>query len=206
MFILTGPRLFSVSQFPIALMASHQNVPQRSLAERFRSVMDQTQQSSEAADFTQLTLQELGKGMISFGEAKKGMTYEKVVQTDQSYVSWFTNKFAQSKKCEHQRLLHYIQKFVEQAKAAQGSTQPKSKAKPKSATMTALHGPAEEVEIHDTSEEEGSMRDLIEGQRQQTDHLEQNQGARIANLEMALNQIVGQLQDLTCHLKGTATQ
>eukprot|EP00435_Cladocopium_sp_Y103_P064884 s1727_g26.t1 len=76
-------------------MASSTTGKAATLADRFRQVMDHARQVEDESDFTQLTLQELGKSTISFGEAKKGMTYESVLQTDQSYVAWFTNNVLQ---------------------------------------------------------------------------------------------------------------
>eukprot|EP00435_Cladocopium_sp_Y103_P034896 s1941_g9.t1 len=177
----------------------------QNLAERFRRVMDQAQQS-EGQDYTKMTMEELGQSVITFGEAKKGQTFEKVLQTDQSYVAWFTGKFASSQKYEHRRFLFYIQKFVDQAEAMQSTTQPKSRSKPKGPTQLKVHLPSDTEEIPDLSDEESSMWDIIEGQRQQINQLENNQSQRISQLEVALGQIVGQLRELTCHLKGPEDQ
>ena len=88
----------------------------------------------------------------------------------------------------------------------QSTTQPKSKAKPKASPSSVHKSSAEEVEIQETSEDEGSVWDLIEGQHHQIAQLENHQGARITNLECDIHEIVGQLRELTCHLKGPVEQ
>ena len=186
--------------------SSSETSGKENLAERFRRVMEVSQKSSEEPDFSKMTLEELGQSVITFGEAKKGQSYETVVKGDQSYVAWFTNKFANSPKYHHRRFLHYVQKFVEQAEAMQGTVQPKSRPAPKGPSQLMVHLPEEPTPIDVSDEEETALWDVIDGQRQQINQLESHQGQRIANLEMALNQIAGQLQELTQHLKDPAAQ
>jgi hypothetical protein len=58
----------------------------------------------------------------------------------------------------------------------------------------------------DLSDDENPMWDMIEGQQQQLNWMENQQSQRISHLEVALGQIVGQLQELTHHLKGAQEQ
>lgn len=186
--------------------AASETQPKGNLAERFRRVMDLNQQSSEDPDYTKMTLEELGQSVITFGEAKRGQTYTKVVQGDQGYVTWFTNKFNNSQKYEHRRFLWYIQMFVNQAESLQSTTKAKSRAAPKGPVQMMVNLPDESTTVPDLSEDESSMWDVIEGQRHQINQLENQQGQRIYHLEVALGQVVGQLQELTRHLKGAEDQ
>lgn len=179
---------------------------QGNLAERYRRVMSQSHQNPEEPDFTKMSLTELGQSVITFGEAKKGQSFEKVVQGDQSYVMWFTNKFQHSQKYQHRRFLHYVQRFVDQEEETQTSTQPKSRAMPKSQGLMMVNLSEETAPAIDLSDDENPMWDVIEGQRQQLNWMENQQSQRISNLEVALGQIVGQLQELTHHLKGAQEQ
>ena len=189
------------------MSSSHSAVPTKgNLAERFRRVMETSQRAQEEPDYTKMTLEELGQSVITFGEAKKGQTYEKVLQGDQSYVTWFTTKFADSQKYPHRRFLFYVQKFVEQAETIQVTAQPKSRPAPKSNPHMMVHLTDEDTHVPEVSDDENTMRDLIEGQRQQICQLENHQSQRINNLEVAMGQIVGQLQELTRHLKGAEEQ
>lgn len=167
--------------------------------------MEVHQKSPEEPDFTKMKLEDLGQSVITFGEAKKGQSFETVVMGDQSYVAWFTTKFAHSQKYQHRKFIHYIKMFVEQAEMQQGTTAPKSRPAPKGATHMMVHLPEEDTPI-DVSDDETSLWDIIEGQRQQINQMENNQSQRISNLESALGQIAGQLQELTHHLKGAETQ
>ena len=189
------------------MSSSHSVCPTKgNLADRFRRVMETSQGSQEEPDYTKMTLEELGQSVITFGEAKKGQTYEKVLQGDQSYVTWFTTKFAHSQKYHHRRFLFYVQKFVEQAETIQVTAQPKNRPAPKSNPHMMVHLIDEDTPVPEVSDEENSMWDIIEEQRQQISQLESHQSQRINSLEVAMGQIVGQLQELTRHLKGAEEQ
>ena len=69
-----------------------------------------------------------------------------------------------------------------------------------------VHLTDEDTHVPEVSDDENTMWDLIEGQRQQICQLENHQSQRINNLEVAMGQIVGQLQELTRHLKGAEEQ
>jgi hypothetical protein len=168
--------------------------------------METSQRAQEEPDYTKMTLEELGQSVITFGEAKKGQSYEKVLRGDQSYVTWFTTKFADSQKYPHRRFLFYVQKFVEQEETIQVTARPKSRPAPKSNPHMMVHLTDEDTPVPEVSDDENTMWDLIEGQRQQICQLENHQSQRINNLEVAMGQIVGQLQELTRHLKGAEEQ
>ena len=177
------------------------------LAERYRRVMDQSQKTQEEPDYTKMSLTELGQSVIMFGEAKKGQTFEKVVQSDQSYVAWFTNKFQSSQKHEHRKFLYFVQKFVEKAEKMPIANQAMGQDLPKSQGHMTVQYPEEAVPVIDLSDdEENSLWDVIEGQRQQINQMENNQTQRISNLEVAMGQIMGQLRELAHHLKGPTEQ
>jgi hypothetical protein len=121
-------------------------------------------------------------------------------------VTWFTNKFQHSQKYQHRRFLHYVQEFVSQAEEVQKTTQPKSRAMPKSQGHMMVNLSEDTPPAIDLSDDENPMWDMIEGQQQQLNWMENQQSQRISHLEVALGQIVGQLQELTHHLKGAQEQ
>ena len=139
------------------MSSSHSAGPTKgNLAERFRRVMETSQRAQEEPDYTKMTLEELGQSVITFGEAKKGQTYEKVLQGDQSYVTWFTTKFAGSQKYPHRRFLFYVQKFVEQAETIQVTAQPKSRPAPKSNPHMMVHLTDEDTPVPEVSDDENT--------------------------------------------------
>ena len=66
-------------------------------------------------DLSHLSLQDLMEKKISFGKAHHGKTFEEVWQNEQTWVSWFVNRFANSTKAEHVIFLKFVELKVERA-------------------------------------------------------------------------------------------
>lgn len=90
-------------------MSSPRGSEQTSLADRLSKVLQET----VTEEYKDLSLKELGKWKIKFGEKKLNQEFEKVVLTDPGYVKWFVRRYEGQGIASHQPFLHYIKKYVE---------------------------------------------------------------------------------------------
>lgn len=89
------------------------------------------------AAFRELTLEQQGTYLITFGKTHRGRSYADIWEKEPGYVKWFQATYHASTKSEHQRFLHYVTRQVEHFEETAPSHQvtpmsaPKSKAYPK---------------------------------------------------------------------------
>ena len=111
------------------------------------------------AAFRELTLEQQGPYLITFGKAHRGQSYADIWEKEPGYVKWFQATYHASKKPEHQRFLHYVTRQVEHFEETAPSHQvtstpaPKSKAYPKPKPATAQM-PVTAQDLVDISAEE----------------------------------------------------
>ncbi|CAK9004750.1 unnamed protein product, partial [Durusdinium trenchii] len=173
----------------------------------------QQAETQEEEEYRHLSLTELHNHKISFGTQKKGMTFKEVCDSDHRYVAWFANTYGDSTKHSHKKFLHYVNLYTEHLEtqnegkpksSAYPGTMPKSRAQPKSVVKGKITSPRGEQTPPTPPSSQISPRsprshnETWELVGEETEH--QNQ--RISQIEMAMGQVVQQLQILTTQLSG----
>ncbi|CAK8985304.1 Hypothetical protein (Fragment) [Durusdinium trenchii] len=171
----------------------------------------QQAETQEEEEYRHLSLTELHNHKISFGTQKKGMTFKEVCDSDHRYVAWFANTYGDSTKHSHKKFLHYVNLYTEHLEtqnegkpksSAYPGTMPKSRAQPKSVVKGKITSPRGEQTPPTPPSSQISPRsprshnETWELVGEETEH--QNQ--RISQIEMAMGQVVQQLQILTTQL------
>lgn len=169
-------------------MPSTQSKP-LSLAERFRRATSSVAQPE--MDFEAMSLEEMGRLMIPFGEGEKGQSCAQVVQTDPKYVTWFVNRYGPNPCPSHIGFLTYVRRFVETAE--QNVQHAQSKAKAKSAPTK------KNPDLPEFSDEEEDLMDepswdMMDRQAEQENRLDR--------LEHSVSAILQQVSDMMKFLSG----
>ena len=82
-----------------------------SLIQRLKTLQVETE--VELPDLSGLTLEDLAKEKISFGQKHQGDTYD-VAWEDQQWINFMVTKYGSSKVLAHRRLLRYVELKVEE--------------------------------------------------------------------------------------------
>lgn len=140
------------------------------------------------ADYEAMSLEELGKLTIQFGQSKRGMTFARVVQEDPHYVAWFVGTYDKEEpKATHVGFLTFVRKYVEQGETNAKTATSKAKAKSSCApTPLAAESDSEE-------EMDEPTWDVIDKQA--------DQDVRLTRLEGSVSLILQQLGEMTAFLK-----
>lgn len=158
------------------------------LGERFRQV---TQTATEDKDYESVSFEELGKWQITFGEAKVGQTFEKVVKEDPKYVIWFSNTYGPRPNKKHLPFLHYVQQYVDLSEKHLGQAKSKAMAKAKTASAPDTALPPSE------SEEEEMIEPSWSVVMKQSE-----QDSRLERLEHSVALMMQQVGEMTRLLSG----
>eukprot|EP00435_Cladocopium_sp_Y103_P013529 s1772_g3.t1 len=75
----------------------------------------QTPSVEARPDLSHLSMQDLMEQKISFGKTHQGRTFQEVWDHEQSWVSWFVQRFANSTKAEHVIFLKFVELKIERA-------------------------------------------------------------------------------------------
>lgn len=68
-----------------------------------------------------MPLEDLGKMTIDFGKTMTGRTYMDVAENETAWTKWIVEHMAQSKKRCHVNFLTFMERYVNQAEAVEGS-------------------------------------------------------------------------------------
>ena len=185
-----------------AAMASSKNAAKakasNSLAARFNNLLNPTEVAHQNPE--NMSIEELANMKISFGEAKRGQTYQEVLQGDPRYVSWFLARYQDSPKPVHKSLVAYITRCVEEEEQSRGTTTSAShplQAQAKAKSATSRPATAEETELW----VDEARWDMIEDETRDQEIALQSQ--RLDRVEAALQQILQVLTPSTPHLEST---
>ena len=171
----------------------------------------------ELTDLSGLTVSELAKEKVSFGQKHMGDTFETAWE-DQQWISFMVSKYGSSKVMSHRRLIRYVELKVEEHEKAQqaipilppkesragysGETsghsggrfiQPKAKTRP---TMQ-FHGPLIEVDGEEELEFEMYNSGITDHQPLSQDPDFQAMQQRLLHMEDALTKVIRHLEDKT---------
>lgn len=180
----------------VPVEASH---PCRALQE-----CDQNKETQEqVTDLWAMSFEELSNLTITFGEAKVGQKFSKVIQEDPKYCQWFLTRWGQSPKLEHQKFTYFLNMWIEQQEAnmndalkpsapslsESGKSYPKAKAK-------SLAKPSNIDDFSDWEDMDKSWPDPVALEEVNATVLNDNT-QRIEKLESVMNQILVHIQQLT---------
>eukprot|EP00435_Cladocopium_sp_Y103_P003138 s2545_g1.t1 len=84
-----------------------------SLASRVDRVLSQSSPDSLEM-FKQKSLEEMGTYRMAFGKVLVGKLYLEVWQNEKTWVKWFCRIYGDSQKEEHPKMLHFVEKMVQQ--------------------------------------------------------------------------------------------
>jgi hypothetical protein len=87
-----------------------------SLINRLKTLQEET--PVELPDLSALTLADLAKERVSFGQKHVGDTYEKAWE-DQQWINFMVSKYGSSKVLTHRRLIRFVELKVEEHEQAQ---------------------------------------------------------------------------------------
>ena len=185
------------------------------LAQRLQKV----QQSSpvQEFDFSHLSMDQLETSTIKFGKTHVGKTFNHMWTQEQGWVLWFTQRFSQSSKYDHQMFLFYVDKKVERceltgiamptastaehAKARAQSGVAKASAKAKTTQAPLVQGAPEGIPQSVWDEEDPDLFEMLPEIEpimpvNQVEQLEN----RISTMESALNRIINYIEQNTTTL------
>lgn len=164
-----------------------------------------TETSEEMSRFTKQTLAEMGQTKVDFGEAHLGQTYDHVWENHKSWLKFILNKYAESPKMSHRKLIHFTQMKIERTELEQGipeqlPVKPKVlRATPKPKPMAQ---PVENFEIppipltEDEEEAESFIEiDYVNHQNQVNEENIQALQSRMLHMEGAITEILGHLRN-----------
>ena len=190
-----------IQVFPIAMSSSTGTT----LSDRFKAL--QTAALVDQQDTEAMSIEELSMVKINFGDAKRGQTFQEVLQTDPKYVSWFLSRYQDSTKHSHKMFVSYLRRCIETEETNRGVTvtqtrgptkgYPKAKAGSASRPATPEESAVWMNEgMWDTVEEEheNHLRDLAIEQQNQ----------RISQMENTLQQILQALSPTIPQLEPSA--
>ena len=181
----------------------------KQLADRFEAVKQKTGQAEKTAELNQMSYAQLSQMTIKLGEAKIGKTYGEVLQNDPRYCQGFLKKYAESEKPEHMEFAHFLALYVERQELMMEKAEPdhpkmpRAKAKAKSAAMPSFTEGSMMGSVIDL-EEDDLWEALTENQKSQQAEIHNSQ--RLDQLEGALSQLMGQIQQLTCQVSIMASR
>lgn len=189
-------------QDPITIMSS--------LAGRLRSL--QRPETDDLPDLSELSMMDLERTVIDFGQKHLGKTFNQVWEEDQGWILWFTQHYGSSKKLSHRKMIKYIEGKLDHAEAL-GETipvrepvgnqippstmnlpvnmgaRPKAKAKAKSAAQT--------INLAEATPLEERVFDLeMEAMSATSSTQVQNLENRMLNVEATLHTIVRHLENI----------
>lgn len=176
-------------------MASHSS-SKKTLSDRFNQVIEREKANATEKKMAKMSFEELGRQVIAFGDVKLGQPFQEVIQ-DTQYVKFFTTKYGNSKKDTHVQFLKYIEMYVEKAEAIQKTTRPKAKAQGNK--CVAIETPISS-DSEPGTEGQSALWDVVDPESQLVTQQMEAQNHRINQLEVALTQIVGQLQTISAQL------
>lgn len=157
-----------------------------------------TDDAEEMSQFTRLPLQEMGKTKIDFGEAHNGETYDHAWKNHKAWLKFILNKYGESTKLQHRKLIHYTMMKIERAELEQGvpeqlPVKPKVlRASPKPKARLPDHPQTEEA---DQAEVESFIEvDYVDLQNQQNQENIEALQARMLHMEGAITEILGYIR------------
>jgi hypothetical protein len=187
-----------------------------SLINRLKSLQEET--PVELPDLSALTLAQLAKVKVSFGQKHMGDTYEKAWE-DQQWINFMVSKYGSSKVLTHRRLIRFVELKVEEHEQAQkaipvmpprdslaGYTDetsdhsgnryilPKAKAQP-AARYARYTGPPVPVEEEEEQEFEMYNTGIMDPPPLSQDPDFQAVQQRLLNMEDALTKVIRHLED-----------
>lgn len=167
------------------------------LADRMAAVTNKKESAKQSDQLNQMSLVQLQKLTIKFGQSKVGQTYQQVVTDDPKYCQWFLRKYHDSRKDSHAEFVHFLKLWVERQELEMdlptwpeetASVQPKAK----SAPHMRVHL-ADPIDLE--AEEDEEIWDAIETQTNGSMAL--HNARRLDHLENTLMEVLGQLRALT---------
>lgn len=84
-----------------------------SLAQRLQKVQVATTEAKP--DLSHMSLQEMKDQKISFGKTHHGRTFQDMCDNEQSWTTWFVQRYSNSGKAEHMVFLKFVELMVERA-------------------------------------------------------------------------------------------
>ena len=166
---------------------------------RVQQISQQAADEMSLAEFQQLPIEEQGQQLVKFGKAHTGKTYEQLWENEPQYVKWFVSKYQTSTKGEHQLLIHYINRRIEdleQQEEVQVPThcttpaKPKAKAGASSAQMPVTRRDLEDFQADQSWEPIGEVIEEPETIYADMAALQN----RMLSLESALQEVVAHLR------------
>lgn len=167
-----------------------------SLAAQFKDLMKEKKESLSKVDqevLQAMTLSELESEKIAFGETKKGMLFKEAIK-DTQWTQFILSRFENSEKPEHAMFVRYVELRMNQMKKGnkETTTTIKNKAAGSIEPLPAL--PVDE------NWEEVSMPEHSSALQEEMGDLRtsnQNLNHRMGQIEMAMHQILQQLQSMS---------
>lgn len=172
--------------------------------ERLSKIENTAEGTEEMSQFTRLSLQEMGKTKVDFGEAHQGQTYEYVWSHHKTWLKFILNKYGESPKIQHRKLVHYTTMMIERTELEQGlpeqmpvkpkilKTVPKPKAKAPPGVSSEMAG--------ELSEDPEEVESFIEVEYMNQQHMQQQENiealqSRMLHMEGAITEILGHLRN-----------
>ena len=177
-----------------------------SLSSRLERVMASSPKE-DIEEFRQLDLETMSQHRITFGKTHVGKTFAEMWEGEKTWMKWFAKTYQASPKIEHQKVLIYLEKILDQYEHThgmvplknpedlQGVVLPRHKCMPKSRAM-----PAHQVPVEETAEEEADpsdpwdVMDFTTMQQTYATEAVEDLQSRVQTMEGALNEILAHLR------------
>lgn len=171
--------------------------------DRLTKMENSTESSEEMAKFTRQDIHEMGRNLVDFGEAHHGQTYDHVWNHHKQWLKFILNKYAESPKMAHRKLIHYTMMKIERTELEQGIPEQlplkpklmKAYAKPKAKSMAAPT--PDQVDVPDSPDELEEIESFIaveeSHQNQNQENIEALQ-VRMLHMESAIGEILRHLR------------
>lgn len=183
----------------------------KSVAARMRQyhqAQKKQQTGDQLEEIEQMTLQDLAKETITFGQAHRGENFAEVFQ-NHSWVDWFTSCYEKSTKPAHRKFIRYVElrldAELDQEIPEKNYNKEKSKESPPKKASGSQEPNMDKIkvkEVDQISDEEWENMDLptMADMQEQVSHMNQANlqlHHRVNNMEMAVQEILEHVKRLS---------
>ena len=166
----------------------------------------ESEEQSQVENTKKMTLEEMSKMKVSFGEKHRGSTFEMAFK-DVKWAEWFVSTYWQSTKPEHVQFIQYVERQLDtdalndkrvDPKGYMAMTKGEPKPKSSAASEAAAEAAASLTEWDAVSVEDAPSSHVVDLQEQvrnmQMD--QQNVHQRISGVEMAIHELINHIKGL----------